>query len=201
MIVSIFNILLLINLFGTEYPLGCIENETPIHLNMPFYTIPLGAKALYEEVCNLKDRAYDNISDKAKPLNDKMKIKKDKTGITIEKRSTPIRKFYPSENLEIYAGITFGKMFIKKENTIFLYMQKESQDGLFLLVLKEGDLIYARQIIIDDIKCPVKVTAKIEEFYQIPYKKNDIKDGEYEVNLYVINYNSLRWKILGLEIR
>lgn len=201
MTLFLYNTFLLLSLLGVDVPLGCIEEENRIYLNWPFFTVPPGLKNIYEEVCKRDSYGLSSFIKGATPLDRRLTVKRDKRGIIIEKRRTPVKRFYTTEDLTPYAGISFGRAKIKRDTTIRLYMKKDYGDGLFLLVLKDKKATYARQInIVEDVKCPLKISICTNELFQIPYRKDDYIEGEYEVLLYVLNYNKIRWTILDLEI-
>lgn len=202
MTLFLHNIFLVLTLLRVDVPLGCREEENRIYLNWPFFTVPPGLKNIYEEVCKMDSYGLSNFIKGAIPLDRRLTVKRDKRGIIIEKKSTPVKRFYTTEDLTPYTGISFGRAEIKKDTTIKLYMKRDYGDGLFLFVLKDKKATYARQItIVEDVKCPLKISIYTDELFQIPYRKDDYIEGEYEVLLYVLNYNKIRWIILDLEIQ
>ncbi|MGB9601139.1 MAG: hypothetical protein ACPL7I_11345, partial [Myxococcota bacterium] len=97
-------------------------------------------------------------------------------------------------------GIKITKAKLNIINKIMIALEREYGDGLFLLVLRNDNGMFARQIIVDEIKCAVEVIIPVAEFFQIPYKEGDFLDAEYQIELYLINYNKMKWKFVGFEI-
>ncbi|MCX7958382.1 MAG: hypothetical protein N3B13_04980, partial [Deltaproteobacteria bacterium] len=85
---------------------------------------------------------------------------------------------------------------------VILHLKRISGDGLFLLVLRDKERLFARQIIIEEKgRCPIRVSLPIEEFFEIPYKRGDFMEGIYNIELYMMNYNKMEWTIEGFEIK
>ncbi len=181
-------------------PLGCTEDENEINLNWPFFTIPVGRIVEYSEDCDLNKGNKISLGE-AKAVSSGIIIRKEKEGILIKKEKTYIKKFYPTEDLSSYAGIRLGSADVRKDSKIILTLKQFSGEGLFLLVLKKGERLFFRQIIIGAINCPVTAEMDVEEFFEVPYKKGDFEDGTYETSLYLLNYNEMKWMIMGFEIR
>jgi len=192
----------LIFLFGfKDVPLGCTEDENALILNWPFFTIPEGKRIDYEEVCNYKSSFSVEGIEKISSLNESTKISKKNGMVIIEKETIPLKKFYSTENLTPYSGISLGSYNIEKDSKIDLYLDKVYGDGFFLLVLSSKDSIYARQIILGDIKCTARVEVSTDEYFEIPYRKKDFSGGVYEIRLYLMNYNKMKWVLQNMEIR
>lgn len=187
-------------LAADNYPLGCTEDENRILLNWPFFTIPTGQKVMAEEVCNSKPSLQKGLIYKIKPINN-AKIHKDETSIVLKKGKIDVKKFYPSEDLSLYPGISIDEREISKESQITIYLRQKKGDGLFLFVLRRDDRIFARQIILDGShKCPIRVVLPVREFFEIPYIKGDLQRDIYKIEMYMLNFNEMEWEILGIEI-
>ncbi len=184
-----------------NFPLGCIEDENRIRPDYPFFTIPAGRKVETEEVCNYIPSLQSDFIEKIRPLNNAGIFKKD-GAVSVKKGKTKVRKFYTTENLSLYPGIILGDNEINDSNSLVLYLKAKSGNGLFLLVLRSNDRIFARQIIIEkNTNCPLKVILPIGDFFEIPYKKGDFPRDSYQMELYMLNYNPVEWILLGFEVK
>ncbi|MGC8927899.1 MAG: hypothetical protein ACP5QK_08235 [Myxococcota bacterium] len=191
---------LLLPISSGEIPLGCMEDENPIRLNYPFFTIPVGKKVMYNEKCDKKHYLSQKLLDEISPLNGFTGLKKESSSVVLNKDRQSIKRFYTTSNLTPYYGIKITKAKLNIINKIMIALEREYGDGLFLLVLRNDNGMFARQIIVDEIKCAVEVIIPVAEFFQIPYKEGDFLDAEYQIELYLINYNKMKWKFVGFEI-
>lgn len=197
---SLILLALFLNSEGLNIPLGCMEDESPIKLNYPFFTIPVGKKVLYNEKCDKKPYLSQRLLDEISPLNGFTGLKKEGSSVVLNKDRQSIKRFYTTSNLMPYYGIKITKAKLNINNKILIALEREYGDGLFLLVLRNENRMFARQIIIDEIKCAVEVIIPVAEFFQIPYKDGNFLDSEYQIELYLINYNKMKWKLVGFEI-
>ncbi|GEM_PF-4660807 len=201
------SILLLLNFIVLIYgdyegvPLGCTEDENKINLSWPFFTIPVGKRADYIESCDLSYNESSSGLLNLQKVGKDISIDKIKDGVLIEKERSLIPRFYPTEDLSPYSGLYIGRHYLKEKNQIQLRLKKIDGDGLFLVVLKNEKRFYARQLIIDDIKCPAIVTLDMNEFFEIPYRKDGFLEGSYEIYLYLLNYSEMKWIIQDFLIK
>ncbi|MCX7943594.1 MAG: hypothetical protein N2746_03705 [Deltaproteobacteria bacterium] len=184
-----------------EVPLGCIEDENSIIMNWPFYSIPLGKRNEISNQCGYKPNLDKAIIENSISINNAI-VDKKKDQIRLKKGRSNIKKFYSTLDLSPFPGIFLSELSLRKENEIGIYLAKIDGDGLFLLVLRRDDTLFMRQIIIDQsTKCPVKVSLSIKDFIEIPFYKGGFVEGLYRIELYMVNYNSMEWTLLGFEVK